>query len=80
MEPGKPDFNYLPFKVHNNVVYLAGQLAKENGLVKSAQILEEGSKFPKVDSCLIDVVKKTRFSHLKQNHKIVSKIIRYFSP
>ena len=35
MEPGKPDFNYLPFKVHNNVVYLAGQLAKENGLVKN---------------------------------------------
>jgi enamine deaminase RidA (YjgF/YER057c/UK114 family) len=35
MEPGKPDFNYLPFKVHNNIVYLAGQLAKENGAVKN---------------------------------------------
>ena len=31
MEPGKPDFNYLPFKVHNGVVYLAGQLAKDSG-------------------------------------------------
>ncbi len=35
MKPGQPDFNYLPFKVHNNIVYLAGQLAKENGLVKN---------------------------------------------
>ncbi len=35
MKPGQPNFNYLPFKVHNNVVYLAGQLAKENGLVKN---------------------------------------------
>ena len=35
MKPGKPDFNYLPFKVHNNVVYVAGQIAKENGLVKN---------------------------------------------
>ena len=35
MEPGKPDFNYLPYKVHNNIVYLAGQLAKENGVVKN---------------------------------------------
>ena len=34
MEPGKPDFNYLPFKVHNEVVYLAGQLAKERGAVR----------------------------------------------
>ena len=35
MEPGKPDFNYLSYKVHNNIVYLAGQLAKENGVVKN---------------------------------------------
>ena len=35
MEPGKPDFNYLPYKVHNNIIYLAGQLAKENGVVKN---------------------------------------------
>ena len=31
LEPGKPDFNYLPFKVHKDIIYLAGQLAKENG-------------------------------------------------
>ena len=34
MNPGKPDFNYLPYKVYNNIVYLAGQLAKEDGVVK----------------------------------------------
>ena len=45
MEPGKPDFNYLPFKVHNGIVYLAGQLAKENGLVKNiGRVLEEISE------------------------------------
>ena len=42
MEPGKPDFNYLPFKVHNEVVYLAGQLAKERGAVrKTGRVLKE---------------------------------------
>ena len=42
MEPGKPDFNYLPFKVHNEVVYLAGQLAKESGAVrKTGRVLKE---------------------------------------
>ena len=42
MEPGKPEFNYLPFKVHNEVVYLAGQLAKERGAVrKTGQVLKE---------------------------------------
>ena len=35
MNPGKPDFNYLPYKVYNNIVYLAGQLAKEDGAVKN---------------------------------------------
>jgi enamine deaminase RidA (YjgF/YER057c/UK114 family) len=35
MKPGKPDFNYLPYKVYNNIVYLAGQLAKEDGVVKN---------------------------------------------
>ncbi len=46
MELGKPDFNYLPFKVHNNVVYLAGQLAKENGLVKNlGRVAEQISIF-----------------------------------
>jgi enamine deaminase RidA (YjgF/YER057c/UK114 family) len=35
MKPGKPDFNYLPYKVYNNIVYLAGQLAKEDGAVKN---------------------------------------------
>ena len=35
LNEGYRRFNYLPFKVHNNVVYLAGQLAKENGLVKN---------------------------------------------
>ena len=45
MEPGKPDFNYLPFKVHNGIIYLAGQLAKENGLVKNkGKVLEEISE------------------------------------
>ena len=45
MEPGKPDFNYLPFKVHNGVIYLAGQLAKENGfLVNKGRVLEEISE------------------------------------
>ena len=42
MEPGTPDFNYLPFKVHNEVVYLAGQLAKERGGVrKTGRVLKE---------------------------------------
>ena len=42
MEPGKPDFNYLPFKVHNEVVYLAGQLAKDRGAVrKTGRVLKE---------------------------------------
>ena len=45
MEPGKPDFNYLPFKVHNGVIYLAGQLAKENGFLKNkGRVLEEISE------------------------------------
>ena len=45
MEPGKPDFNYLPFKVHNGVIYLAGQLAKEEGIVKNkGQVLEQISE------------------------------------
>ena len=45
MEPGKPDYNYLPFKVHNGVVYLAGQLAKESGSVrKTGQVLKEISE------------------------------------
>jgi len=45
MEPGKPDFNYLPFKVYNGVVYLAGQLAKENGFLKNkGRVLEEISE------------------------------------
>jgi enamine deaminase RidA (YjgF/YER057c/UK114 family) len=33
-EPGKPDFNYLPYKVHRGILYLAGQLAKEGGILK----------------------------------------------
>ena len=41
MEPGKPDFNYLSYKVHNNIVYLAGQLAKENGVVKNTGSVPE---------------------------------------
>ena len=41
MEPGKPDFNYLSYKVHNNIVYLAGQLAKENGVVKNTGMVPE---------------------------------------
>ena len=46
MKPGKPDFNYLPFKVHGGIIYLAGQLAKEDGLVKNTgQVLEEISEF-----------------------------------
>jgi enamine deaminase RidA (YjgF/YER057c/UK114 family) len=45
MEPGKPDFNYLPFKVHNGVIYLAGQLAKEDGIVKNkGQVLGQISE------------------------------------
>jgi len=45
MEPGKPDFNYLPFKVYNGVIYLAGQLAKENGFLKNkGRVLEEISE------------------------------------
>jgi len=45
MEPGKPDFNYLPFKVHNDVIYLAGQLAKEGGIVRNkGQVLEQISE------------------------------------
>ena len=45
MEPGKPDFNYLPFKVHNGVIYLAGQLAKEDGIVKNkGRVLEHISE------------------------------------
>ena len=45
MKPGKPDYNYLPFKVHNGVVYLAGQLAKESGSVrKTGQVLKEISE------------------------------------
>ena len=34
IEPGKPDFNYLPYKVHRGILYLAGQLAKEGGILK----------------------------------------------
>jgi enamine deaminase RidA (YjgF/YER057c/UK114 family) len=34
LEPGKPDFNYLPYKVHRGILYLAGQLAKEGGILK----------------------------------------------
>ena len=46
MKPGKPDFNYLPFKVHGGIIYLAGQLAKEDCLVKNTgQVLEEISEF-----------------------------------
>lgn len=45
VEPGKPDFNYLPFKVYNGVVYVAGQLAKENGYVKNVgKVLEKISE------------------------------------
>ena len=45
MEPGKPDFNYLPFKVHNGVIYLAGQLAKEDGIVSNkGQVLGQISE------------------------------------
>ena len=35
LEPGKPDFNYLPYKVHRGILYLAGQLAKEDGILKN---------------------------------------------
>ena len=35
LEPGKPDFNYLPYKVNRGILYLAGQLAKENGTLKN---------------------------------------------
>ena len=49
LEPGKPDFNYLPFKVHNDVIYLAGQLAKENGIVKNkGRVLEDVSE---IEAC-----------------------------
>ena len=49
LEPGKPDFNYLPFKVHNDVIYLAGQLAKENGIVKNkGRVLEDISE---IEAC-----------------------------
>ena len=41
LEPGKPDFNYLPFKVHKDIIYLAGQLAKENGIVKNTGRVSE---------------------------------------
>ena len=41
MEPGKPDFNYLSYKVHNNIVFLAGQLAKENGVVQNTGSVPE---------------------------------------
>ena len=34
LEPGKPEFNYLPYKVHRGILYLAGQLAKEGGILK----------------------------------------------
>ena len=34
LQPGKPDFNYLPYKVHRGILYLAGQLAKEGGILK----------------------------------------------
>ena len=30
-EPGRPAFDYEPYKLHDGVVYLAGQLAKEDG-------------------------------------------------
>jgi len=30
-EPGRPAFDYEPYKLHNGIVYLAGQLAKEDG-------------------------------------------------
>ena len=46
MKPGKPDFNYLPFKVHGGIIYLAGQLDKEDGLVKNTgPVLDEISEF-----------------------------------
>lgn len=49
LEPGNPDFNYLPFKVHNDVIYLAGQLAKENGIVKNkGRVLEDISE---IEAC-----------------------------
>ena len=49
LEPGKPDFNYLPYRVHNDIIYLAGQLAKENGIVKNkGRVLEEISE---IEAC-----------------------------
>ena len=42
IEPGKPDFNYLPFKIHKGILYLAGQLAKEDGIVKNQGRINEG--------------------------------------
>lgn len=30
-EPGRPAFDYEPYKLHDGIVYLAGQLAKEDG-------------------------------------------------
>ena len=41
IEPGKPDFNYLPYKVHRGILYLAGQLAKENGILKNQGRINE---------------------------------------
>lgn len=31
--PGKPAFDYEPYKRHDGIVYLAGQLAKEDGVI-----------------------------------------------
>ena len=42
IEPGKPDFNYLPFKIHKGILYLAGQLAKEDGIIKNQGRINEG--------------------------------------
>ena len=41
LEPGKPDFNYLPYKVHRGILYLAGQLAKEDGVLKYQGRIDE---------------------------------------
>lgn len=30
-EPGRPAFDYEPYKLHGGIVYMAGQLAKEDG-------------------------------------------------